>query len=185
MAIRTSPLMPVCVLVLKERAAAETLVQDLEESGKPLIQVVLVAPEADEGTEAGRLKAEQIDQVDLLNPSMARSRRQRSMSRWLMPFGFMAGLTFTQITTLDTFARFGAVGEALIGGLLGMGSGLMGSYAAAASVPSDNEDGVRILRNRHNERFWLLLLETPAGLEVPWQLVQKVRPQQVVRLSEL
>tara|TARA_B100000902_G_scaffold150822_1_gene147318 strand:+ start:73 stop:606 length:534 start_codon:yes stop_codon:yes gene_type:complete len=177
--------MPVCVLVLKERAAAETLVQDLEESGKPLIRVVLVAPEAAEGTEAGRLKAEQIDQVDLLNPSMARSRRQRSMSRWLMPFGFMAGLTFTQITTLDTFARFGAVGEALIGGLLGMGSGLMGSYAAAASVPSDNEDGVRILRNRHNERFWLLLLETPAGLEVPWQLVQKVRPQQVVRLSEL
>jgi hypothetical protein len=66
-----------------------------------------------------------------------------------------------------------------------MGSGLMGSYAAAASVPSENEDGVRILRNRSSERFWLLLLETPPGLEVPWQLVQKSRPQQVVRLSEL
>ena len=73
----------------------------------------------------------------------------------------------------------------LIGGLLGMGSGLMGSYAAAASVPSENEDGVRILRNRHQEQLWLLLLETPAGREVPWQLVQKTRPQQVVRLSEL
>ena len=45
MEVRTAPLMPVCVLVLKERAAAETLVQDLEESGKPLIQVVLVAPD--------------------------------------------------------------------------------------------------------------------------------------------
>ena len=129
MAVRTDPLMPVCVLVLKERAAAETLVQDLQESGKPLIRVVLIAPEQTEGSEAGRLRAEQIDQVDLLNPSMARSRRQRSMSRWLMPFGFMAGLTFTQITTLDTFARFGAVGEALIGGLLGMGSGLMGTVS--------------------------------------------------------
>ena len=148
------------------------------------MRVALVAPEDSQDSE-GTLKAERMDSVDLLNPNMARSRRQRSMSRWLMPFGFMAGLTFTQITTLDTFARFGAVGEALIGGLLGLGSGLMGSYAAAASVPSDNEDGVRILRNRHNEQFWLLLLETRAGLEVPWQLVQKVRPQQVVRLSEL
>lgn len=185
MAVRTDPLMPACVLVLQERAAAETLVQNLEDSGTPLVRVVLVAPEQEGAAESGRLKAQPIDSVDLLNPNMARSRRQRSMSRWLMPFGFMAGLTFTQITTLDTFARFGAVGEALIGGLLGLGSGLMGSYAAAASVPSENEDGVRILRNRHNEQFWLLLLETQAGLEVPWQLVQKVRPQQVVRLSEL
>tara|TARA_B100001059_G_C17728047_1_gene524588 strand:- start:474 stop:1031 length:558 start_codon:yes stop_codon:yes gene_type:complete len=185
MAVRTDPLMPACVLVLQERAAAETLVQNLEKSGTPLVRVVLVAPEQSGAAESGRLKAEQIDAVDLLNPNMARSRRQRSMSRWLMPFGFMAGLTFTQITTLETFARFGAVGEALIGGLLGLGSGLMGSYAAAASVPSENEDGVRILRNRHNEQFWLLLLETQAGLELPWQLVQKVRPQQVVRLSEL
>ena len=185
MAVPTDPLMPACVLVLQERAAAETLVQNLEDSGTPLVRVVLVAPEQEGAAESGRLKAQPIDSVDLLNPNMARSRRQRSMSRWLMPFGFMAGLTFTQITTLDTFARFGAVGEALIGGLLGLGSGLMGSYAAAASVPSENEDGVRILRNRHNEQFWLLLLETQAGLELPWQLVQKVRPQQVVRLSEL
>ena len=184
MAVRNDPPMPVCVLVLKERAAAESLIQDLQDSGTPLMRFVLVSPEQSESDE-GDLKAEEFNNVDLLNPAMARSRRQRSMSRWLMPFGFMAGVTFTQITTLDTFARFGALGEALIGGLLGLGSGLMGSYAAAASVPSDNEDGVRILRNRHNERFWLLLLETRAGLEVPWQLVQKVRPQQVVRLSEL
>ena len=184
MAVRTDPPMPICVLVLKERASAETLVQDLQDSGTPLMRVVLVAPEQS-GTTEGALEAEQFNSVDLLNPNMARSRRQRSMSRWLMPFGFMAGVTFTQITTLDTFARFGDIGEALIGGLLGLGSGLMGSFAAAASVPSDNEDGVRILRNRHNEQSWLLLLETQAGLEVPWQLVQKVRPQQVVRLSEL
>lgn len=184
MAVRTDLPMPVCVLVLKERTSAETLVQELQDTGVPLLRVVLVAPEQS-GDSEGVLKAEQIDEIDLLNPNIVRRRRQRSMSRWLMPFGFMAGITFTQITTLDTFARFGSLGEILISGLLGLGSGLMGSYAAAASVPSDNEDGVRILRNRHNELFWLLLLETQAGLELPWQLVQKMRPQQVVRLSEL
>ena len=176
--------MPVCVLVLSQRDAAERLVTSLRDAGTDLQRVALVAPDNDTAS-FGDLTAERIDEVDLLNPSLARTRRQRSMSRWLMPFGFLAGATFTQITTLDTFARFGTIGELVIGGLLGLGSGLMGSYAAAASVPSDNEDGVRILRNRHKENAWLLLLETRPGVELPWTLVQKVRPQQVVRLSEL
>jgi hypothetical protein len=107
------------------------------------------------------------------------------MARWLMPFGFLAGVTFTQITNLTTFASFGPWGEMLIGGLLGMGSGLMGSYAAAASVNSDNDDGVRILRNRREEGSWLVLLETPNGIEPPWQVVQRSHPQQVVRLNDL
>ena len=185
--------MPVCVLVLNERTAADRLRLALQDLGTPLLRVALVAPASGNATESQQeqpavntdLPAEAMDDVDLLNPSLARRRRQKSMARWLMPFGFFAGATFTQITTLDTFASFGPWGAAFIGGLLGMGSGLMGSYAAAASVPSENEDGVRILRNRNLEGFWLLLLETRPGMELPWQTVQKARPQQVVRLSEL
>mgnify|MGYP000019403665 CR=1 FL=1 len=33
--------------------------------------------------------------VDRLNPAAGRRQRQRSMARWLIPFGFFAGLTFT------------------------------------------------------------------------------------------
>ena len=95
-------------------------------------------------------------------------------------------LTFLPCRTqLTTFAAFGPWGETLIGGLMGMGSGLMGSYAAAASVDSDNEAGVRILRNRRDEGSWLVLVETPNGIEAPWQVVQRSRPQQVVRLNDL
>ena len=185
--------MPVCVLVFHERIAADRLRLSLQEQGTPLLRVALVAPGSQESADAQQppsshgsdLPAEAMDDVDMLNPNLARRRRQKSMARWLMPFGFFAGGTFTQITTLDTFASLGPWGAALMGGLLGMGSGLMGSYAAAASVPSENEDGVRILRNRNLEGSWLLLLETRPGLELPWQTVQKARPQQVVRLSEL
>ena len=171
--------MPVCVLVLKEQAAAASLEQKLRANGVPLQRCVLVPPEANSSEGAS------IDSVDLLNPKMVRQQRQRSMARWLLPFGFMAGLTFTQITNLETFSSLGPWGQPVIGGLLGMGSGLMGSYAAAASVPSENEDGVRILRNRHEEKRWLLLLETPTGIEPPWQLLQSARPLQVVRLNDL
>jgi len=122
--------------------------------------------------------------VDELNPSIARKRRQKGMATWLMPFGFFAGVTFTFMTDLDTFAFAGEVGSHLIGGLLGLGSGLMGSYAAAASVSSDSDDRIRALRNRLEEGNWLLLLETATGVEVPWTRLQEAKPQSVMRLSD-
>ena len=106
------------------------------------------------------------------------------MVRWLLPFGFLAGLTFTQITDLQTFSFAGPWGEPLIGGLLGMGSGWMGSFAAAASVSSEEDDRIRILRNRLEEGCWLLLVEAPVGREIPWTTIQKARPKAVVRLDD-
>ena len=166
--------MPVCVMVMADAPAAEGLTQRLRDTDLPLLKCLTIPPDGDA-----------IDKVALLNPNLTRQQRQRGMARWLMPFGFLAGVTFTKITTLTTFDSFGPWGQPVIGGLLGMGSGLMGSYAAAASVNSENEDGVRILRNRREEGRWLLLLETPTGIDLPWQTVQRCRPQQVVRLSEL
>ena len=166
--------MAICVVVLADQAAADQLTEQLNDPQLRLSTSITIPPEGDS-----------IDRVELLSPNLTRQRRQKAMARWLMPFGFLAGVTFTKITNLTTFASFGPWGETLIGGLLGMGSGLMGSYAAAASVNSENEDGVRILRNRREEGLWLLLLETPTGIDLPWQTVQRCRPLQVVRLSEL
>ena len=106
--------------------------------------------------------------VERLDPAAGRRRRQRSMMRWLLPFGFLAGLTFTQITDLHTFSALGSWGEPLIGGLLGMASGWMGSFAAAASVTSEEDDRIRILRNRLQEGNWLLLIDPAPGSDPPW-----------------
>ena len=48
--------------------------------------------------------------VERLNPATARRRRQQGMARWLLPFGFLAGLTFTFITDLHTFDFVGPWG---------------------------------------------------------------------------
>ena len=122
--------------------------------------------------------------VERLDPASTRRRRQRAMARWLLPFGFLAGLTFTQITDLHTFDAVGAWGEPVIGGLLGLLSGWMGSFAASASVSSEEDDRIRALRNRLEEGNWLLVLEPPAGVEMPWALLQEARPRAVVRLAE-
>ena len=125
-----------------------------------------------------------IAEVAELNPALARRLRQRGMARWLLPFGFFAGLTFTFITDLDTFAFAGDLGSHLIGGLLGLGSGWMGSFAAAASVTSEADDRVRALRNRLEEGNWLLLVESANGIEMPWTRLQEAKPRAVVRLNE-
>ena len=166
--------MAVCVVVLKNCETVESLQKQLKIRDFKVIQTKSIAPTTGE-----------FEEVELLNPATTRKRRQRMMASWLMPFGFMAGVIFTFITDLKTFSYFGQLGEILIGGLLGMGSGFMGSYAGAASVNSENENGVRILQNRSKEGSWLLLIETPLGVEIPWQVIQNSRPLQVVRLSEL
>jgi hypothetical protein len=123
-------------------------------------------------------------EVDRLDATAARRRLQRSMVRWLMPFGFLAGLTFTQITDLHTFDALGPWGQPVVGGLLGMISGWMGSYAAAASVASEEDDRIRSLRNRLDEGNWLLLIEPAGDGEPPWTLIQQARPRAVIRLGD-
>jgi hypothetical protein len=161
------------VVVMSDRRRLRQLRDRLAEQRPPMARLVAIgAGETD------------LAEVERLNPAAARRRRQRSMARWLMPFGFLAGLTFTQITDLHTFDAVGAWGEPVIGGLLGMVSGWMGSFAAAASVSSEEDDRIRGLRNRLEEGSWLLLVETPAGVEMPWTVLQEGRPQAVVRLGE-
>jgi hypothetical protein len=161
------------VVVLDDRDRLHALRDRLQGQQPPLGRVLAI------GSGEAALSA-----VERLDPAAARRRRQRSMVRWLLPFGFLAGLTFTQITDLHTFSFAGTYGEPLIGGLLGMGSGWMGSFAAAASVASEEDDRIRILRNRLEEGCWLLLVEAPPGREIPWTTIQQARPKAVVRLDD-
>jgi hypothetical protein len=161
------------VVVLESRRRLRELRDQLAGLQPPLASLVAVG--------AGETP---LEEVGALNPALARQRRQKGMALWLIPFGFFAGLTFTQITDLQTFAALGSWGEPLVGGLLGMGSGWLGSYVAAASVSSEGDDRIRALRNRLEEGSWLLLLEPAPGTEVPWTLLQQARPKAVVRLGE-
>jgi hypothetical protein len=161
------------VVVLEDRKRLEALRQKLAAlDPAPLAVVAIGSGETD------------LAAVERLDPAAGRRQRQKTMMRWLLPFGFLAGLTFTQITDLHTFSSLGSWAQPLIGGLLGMVSGWMGSFAAAASVTSEEDDRIRILRNRLQEGNWLLLIDPAPGSEPPWGLIQQARPKAVVRLGE-
>ena len=60
--------------------------------------------------------------IKFLNPELAKKDRQKTLATWLIPFGFIAGLSFSQMTDLNTFAEMGFPNqlEKLLGRLVGM-----------------------------------------------------------------
>ncbi|WP_320674182.1 hypothetical protein [Prochlorococcus sp. MIT 1341] len=190
--------MPICAVVLQNSDSANDLERELQKTATPIKRCELVPPPTSEAESLTiqdtpemesrrKITTIEIEKIPFLNPNHSRQKRQRFMALWLMPFGFLAGITFSQMTGLQTFSNIGlgAIGEPLIGGLLGMGSGLLGSYVATAGDPSGKDEDIRILRKRHEENNWLLILETPLGSEIPWQALQSANPIEVIRFNEL
>ncbi len=195
-------LVPTCVVVLNEIPSADQLSTMIREATMPISKCLVVQPHSTNikarPTTEGADKANSenflsdfnpigIEAVKLLNPKFSRQQRQKNMAIWLIPFGFLSGLTFVQMTGLTTFSKLGMgpLGETLLGGLLGMGSGWIGSYVAAGSVSPDSNDYVNTLRKLNEQGKWLLLLETPTDSELPWQFIKDVNPVEVVRVSDL
>lgn len=68
------------------------------------------------------------DEFGLQTPQEAAWSQVKRMAIWLVPFGFGGGVVFDIITGLQTFSWTGTLGNQVLGGILGAGSGLMGSF---------------------------------------------------------
>ncbi len=102
-----------------------------------------------------------------------------------MPFGFIAGIAFTNMTSLSTFSFIGLnnIGESLIGGLLGMGSGYLGSVFAAASININRNKELRSIINLNKQGKWLVFIENQIGTELPWALIKQSDPNDITFLE--
>ena len=131
------------------------------------------------------IKSQLIEEIRILNPKLDRKIRQKDMSRWLMPFGFIAGIAFTNMTNLSTFSFLGLnnIGESLIGGLLGMGSGYLGSVVSSASININRNKELRTIINVNKQGKWLVLLENQIGTELPWALIKQSDPSDIIFLE--
>ena len=194
--------MAICIIVLKDEASAYELSEKVCSKNLSILKFELIRPHSSKKVGGSleeqridvlehkdskkKLKKSDINDVKLLNPKLSRGIRQRRMASWLMPFGFIAGLTFAGMTNLSTFSRLGLgnFGEIIVGGLLGMFSGLIGSYFGSASVNPYQQD-IANLRKFNEKGLWLLLLQTPLETEPPWSLIKEVEPIELVSINEL
>ncbi len=175
--------MSTCVIVFKEKQPAQELVLKLRKAQTAFLNCDLIEPLNNkmdtedinlENSEEVLIKKSNFNSVKLLNPNLAKKERQKALATWLIPFGFIAGLSFSQMTELKTFAEMGFPNqlEKLLGGIVGMISGWLGSFFAAGGIDQENKEDIRALRKKSEEGLWLLILELPMELELPWGILK-------------
>ena len=184
-----------CILVFDELDKCLNLAKIFNDKNIYLYEAILINPKnsseySTEEIEIFRdnknlLKLEIIENIRILNPKLDRKLRQKSMMTWLMPFGFIAGLTFSNMTNLSTFSFLGLnnFGESIFGGILGMASGYIGSIFAALSINLNRNKEIRSILNLNKQGKWLMILENQIGYELPWQLIKESESDDIIFLE--
>jgi len=142
------------VAVLPDRIQAEEAYSVLEKQGLPMKQVTILG--------RGYKSA---DEYGLIDPNEQALKQARFMSYWLVPFGFIAGASFSVITGLNTFAWAGEIGDHVIGGFLGAASGALGSFlvGGGAGLAFGGGDALPY-RNRLNAGKYLVVVQGSQSL---------------------
>ncbi len=183
------------VIVFKEKEPAKELIRKLIEAQTPLLNCDFIEPLNNkiESKDINLEKSEEVfinqlnfNNVKLLNPTLARKDRQKTLATWLIPFGFIAGLSFSQMTDLKTFEEMGFPNqiEKLLGGIVGMISGWLGSFFAAGSNSQETKDDIRALRKKSEEGYWLLIIELPIEIELPWEILKGTKSQEIITIRK-
>ena len=182
------------VIVFKSKQPAKELLLKLREAQTPIGNCDCIEPlnnridsENINSDESGEVFFNELNfnNVKLLNPTIAKKERQKTLATWLIPFGFIAGLSFSQMTDLKTFAEMGFPNqfEKLLGGIVGMISGWLGSFFADGGIDQENSDDIRALRKKSEEGFWLLILELPIELELPWGFLKGTNYIEIITIG--
>tara|TARA_Y100001968_G_C19282785_1_gene680105 strand:+ start:37 stop:603 length:567 start_codon:yes stop_codon:yes gene_type:complete len=183
------------VIVFKGKQPAKELLLTLREAQTPILKSDLIEP-LNKKMDSENINLETYEEVfinqlifndvKLLNPTLARKERQKALARWLIPFGFIAGLSFSQMTDLKTFAEMGfpIQFENLLGGLVGMISGWLGSFFSAGGINQENDDDIKALRKKSEQGFWLLILELPIEIELPWSILKETNCLEIITIGK-
>ncbi len=136
------------VAVLADRIQAEAAYSALEKEGLPTEQISIL------GT--GYKSA---DEFGLIDPNQQASKGAKGLLYWLVPFGFVAGYAFNFLTGIEIISALGAVGNHIIGGILGAASGALGAYFVGGGVGLAVGSGDALAyRNRLNAGKYLIVV---------------------------
>ena len=90
------------------------------------------------------------------------------------------------MTDLKTFANMGFPNplEKLLGGLVGMISGALGSFFSAGGTNQETLDDLRVVRKKSEEGYWLLILELPMEIEPPWEILKETDNLEIINIGK-
>lgn len=137
------------VAVLPDRIQAEAAYSALEKEGLPGNHIDILG--------SGYKSA---DEYGLIDPKQQARKGAKRLLYWLVPFGFVAGYAFNWLTGITILPTIGAVGNHIIGGLLGAASGALGAYFVGGGVGLAVGSGDALpYRNRLNAGKYLIVVK--------------------------
>jgi hypothetical protein len=118
------------VATFNNREQASSAYEHLQSADLPLSHVDLVGS-----------GYKTLQDIDLVDPNQVAWRQATRMLWWLVPFGFLAGFAFNDITKLTILAQGSSLVNHVLGGLLGAVSAAMGgfTFGGGAQVLIDRE----------------------------------------------
>ena len=157
------------IAVLSDRIKAEAAYSALEEAKFSMDTVDILGK--------GYKSA---DEYGLIDPANQAWKQVRLMMFWLVPFGFIAGFAFNAITGLDTFVG-SRLGNQIIGGILGAGSGALGAFLVGGGAGAAFGSGDALsYRNRLDAGKYLLVVRgTDAEIRAATPIVRQFRPENI------
>lgn len=163
------------VAVLAGRIEAEEAYSALEKEGLPMDKVTILG--------RGYKSA---DEFGLIDPNEQAIKQTKLMALWLVPFGFVAGFTFSVITDLNTFAWAGEIGDHVIGGILGAVAGGLGSIVSGGGTGLIFGGGDALpYRNRLNAGKYIIVVRGSDGLtkQATW-ILRNFEPENLQGYNE-
>jgi hypothetical protein len=157
------------ISVWGDRIQAEEVYTRLESANFPMEAISILG--------RGYKSAEEFGFID---PMEQGKKQAFLMAYWLIPFGFFAGVGFSLVTDLHTFAWAGTIGNHIIGGLLGAMGGTMGSVFVGGGVGVATSGDTVPYRNRLNEGKYLVIVQGAENLVFQAnQIMRPLRPENI------
>jgi hypothetical protein len=156
------------IAVLPDRIQAEAAYSELEKAGMPMQQVSIVGN--------GYKSA---DEFGFIDPKQPARKQAKLMAFWLVPFGFIGGWLFNVSTQYQLVPAIGALGNHLLGGLLGAIGGAMGSFFVGGGVGLTMGSGDALpYRNRLKEGKYLVVVGgLPSITNKATRILRQVEPE--------
>ena len=156
------------VAVLRDRIKAEAAYSALETAQFPMKEVAILGQ--------GYKSADEYGLIDPANPAW---KQIRLMMIWLVPFGFGAGFAFDAITGLNTFPWTGTLGNQILGGFLGAGSGALGAFFVGGGVGAALGSGDALsYRNRLDAGKYLLVVRgSGTDIRLATPIIRRLQPE--------
>ncbi len=163
------------IAVFEDRLRAEAAYSGLERGGIPMEWVSIL----------GR-GYQSADEFGLIDPEIPARRQMTLMAFWLVPFGFVAGVAFSILSGLETFAWAGLWGNHIIGGFLGAGAAAMGSFTVGGGIGLLLGGGDALTyRNRLEAGKYLVVVQgSTATTQLSTRILRQFSPEQLQGYSE-